>query len=139
MENKSNIIKITAIGAISLAALYLIYKFTSGKSTATPIKGKKRISNDEFSEVVDQKLPREEKQKEAHEFVVQYILQHINGRSLQVTADGKFKPDDFKVLLRIMNFYAQSIIYDIKIKNQLERIGYLEVDLSQYVDTMKSQ
>lgn len=139
MENKSNIIKITAIGAISLAALYLIYKFTSGKSTATPIKGKKRISNDEFSEVVDQKLPREEKQKEAHEFVVQYILKHINGRSLQVTADGKFKPDDFKVLLRIMNFYAQSIIYDIKIRNQLERIGYLEVDLSQYVDTMKSQ
>lgn len=54
-------------------------------------------------------------------------------------ADGKFEPDDFKVLLRIMNFYAQSIIYDIKVRNQQERIGYLESDLSQYVDSMKSQ
>ena len=138
-HSKVNIIKIAIGTSISLAALYLLYKFTSGKDTASSASRKARTSKDEFTEVIDQRLPKEEKQKEAYDFVAEFIKRHNAVKSLRVQADGKFHPEDFKVLLRIMNFYAQSIIYDIKIRNQLERIDYLESDLSQYVDTMKSQ
>ena len=138
-SNKANIIKIALVSTISLAGLYLLYKFTSGKGTAPTAAKKSRTSKDDFTEVIDQRLPREEKQVEAQEFINQYIKKHIAGRILKVRADGTFEAEDFKVLLRIMNFYAQSIIYDTKINNQQERIEYLESDLKQYVEMMKDQ
>ena len=38
-----------------------------------------------------------------------------------------------------MNFYAQAIIYEIKIENQQERIEYLENDIEKYVESMRLQ
>lgn len=140
MDNsKANLIKIALGATISIAALFALYKLTSGKGTAASGARKNRTSKDDYSEIIDQRLPIEEKQKQAYEFVTDFIKKHIAGRNLKVQADGKFEAEDFKKLLRIMNFYAQSIIYDIKIRNQQERIEYLESDLSQYVDLMKTQ
>ena len=70
MDNsKANIIKFSIVGAISLAAAYFIYKLASGKGTAPAAAKKTRTSKDSFTEIIDQRLPMEEKQKEAHEFV----------------------------------------------------------------------
>ncbi len=52
-HSKVNIIKIAIGTSISLAALYLLYKFTSGKDTASSASRKARTSKDEFSEVID--------------------------------------------------------------------------------------
>ena len=122
-SSKANIIKYSLVGAISLAAAYLVYKLASGKGTAPSATKKNRSSKDSFTEIIDQRIPFEEKQKQAYEFVTDFIKKNIAGRTLKVQADGKFQPDDFKLLLRTMNFYAQSIIYDIKISNQNKSIS----------------
>ena len=89
-SSKANIIKYSLVGAISLAAAYLIYKIASGKGTAPQTARKSRTSKDSLTEIIDQRLPFEEKQKEAFEFVTEFIKKNIAGRNLKVQADGKF-------------------------------------------------
>lgn len=38
-----------------------------------------------------------------------------------------------------MNFYAQSMLYDIKIQNQNRRYQILKTNLAKYVETMSEQ
>lgn len=54
MDNpKANIIKIAIGASISLAALFVLYKFTSSKGTAASGSKKNRTSKDDFTEVID--------------------------------------------------------------------------------------
>ncbi len=72
--------------------------------------------------------------------MVAYIKKHISGRVLKLTSDGRFQSDDFALLQRIMNFYAQATSYDVKIRNQEERVDLLENNqFEEYVEAMKNQ
>lgn len=108
MENvKANLPKIVIGTTVSLVALFALYKLFGADKGTQPAGGKThRTSQDPFCEIIDPRWPKEVKVKEARDFVTQYIQKNIAGKNLKVTADGKFHADDFKVLLRIMNFYA---------------------------------
>ena len=72
-NNKVNFPKIvlgTAVGAITL---FVLYKLLNRGKGATTAGGSGRTSKDEFSEIIDQRSPIEVKQKEAHDFVLDYI------------------------------------------------------------------
>ncbi len=50
--------------------------------------------------------------------MVKYIETKIGKRPIKLSADGKsFDPEDFSKLLKVMNFYAHSKLYDIKLNN----------------------
>ncbi len=79
------------------------------------------------------------KQKEALNIVVEYIKTTFNGQPLQAGTSGLFDEKDFKELLKAMNFYAQCMLYDIKIQNQNRRYQLLDTNLAKYVEMMSEQ
>lgn len=135
MDNKAKIVLGTALGA---ATLYMLYQLIYAKKGTASVPGKSSLSD--FSQVLDQRAPADIQEKQAKEFVSKYIESKIGKRPINLTADGNnIDSEDFNKLIKVMNFYAHSKLYDIKLNNQRLRLAYLNGELTDYVDLMRNQ
>jgi len=111
MDNiKQHLPKIVIGTAGALALSYLLYKLLNRTQTAAA------SSHSPFTQIIDQKAPLNLKVQQAHAYAMSYISENLGVRgTLSVSAEGKLSAEDFAHLQKIMNFYAKSQLYEVKL------------------------